>query len=70
MGHAGASECFDQRFLNDAIFHVKRQFAGTLLRRTPPDTVGKTADIFNLLHLRPPALLRDGGRAVFGALGD
>ena len=42
VGHTGAAEGFDQRFLDHAVFDVQREFAASLLRSAPADTVGQT----------------------------
>jgi hypothetical protein len=68
-GHAGAADGLHQRFLDDAVLHVQRQLAGTLLRGAPAHTVGKTGDVGDLLGLHPLALLRNGRRSVISALG-
>jgi len=47
VGHAGAANGLDQGFLDDAVFDVQAQLAGTLLGGTPAYTVGVAADILN-----------------------
>ena len=69
MGHAGAADGLHQSLLNDALLDVQGQLAGTLLGSTPADTVGKTADVLDLLSLDPLALFGDGSGAVVGTLG-
>ena len=70
MGHTGTTDGFDQRLLNQAIFHIEGEFAGALLRRAPAHPVGQARDIADFLDLNPLPLLRYGGRAVVGPLGN
>ena len=70
VGHARAADGFDEGFLDDALLHVERQLAGTLLRRTPTHAVGETGDVLNLGGCCPSPLLRDGCGAVIAALLD
>ncbi|MPM94159.1 hypothetical protein SDC9_141304 [bioreactor metagenome] len=37
--HAAASDGLNQRFLNNALFHVEREFAGALLGSAPANAV-------------------------------
>ena len=69
VGHTGAADGLHQRLLDDALLHVQGQFAGALLRSTPADAVGQTADILDFLGLNPLSFFRDGGRSVIRALG-
>ena len=68
MGHAGAADGLHQSFLNDALLDVQGQLAGTLLGSAPADTMGKAADVLDLLGLNPLALFGNGSGAVVGAL--
>ena len=70
MGHAGAADGLHQCFLDDAVLDVECQLAGALLRSTPADAVGKTADILDFLRLHPLALFGDRRRTVVCALGN
>ena len=68
MGHAGAADGLHQSFLNDALLDVQGQLAGTLLGSTPADTMGKAADVLDLLGLNPLALFGNGSGAMVGTL--
>ena len=70
VGHAGAADGLHQSLLDDAVFDVQGQLAGTLLRGAPAHAVGQAADVGDLLGLDPLALLGNGRGAVVGALGD
>ena len=65
MRHAGASQRFDKRFFNNAVFDVQRQFAGTLLRRAPANAVRQTGNIGDFIRFYPATLFRNRGRTVF-----
>ncbi|MPN00731.1 hypothetical protein SDC9_147927 [bioreactor metagenome] len=56
MRHAAAAKGLNQRFFDDALFHVEREFAGALLRCAPADAMRQAADIGDLLCLNPLAL--------------
>ena len=70
MGHAGAAEGLDQGFLDDTVFDVEGQLAGTLLGGTPAHTVGQTGNVADLFGLYPFAFFRNRSRTVVGTLGD
>ena len=70
VGHTRATDGLNQCFLDDTVLHVEAQFAGTLLRSAPTDTVGVTRNVLNLLCLNPFALLGNGCRSMIGALAD
>ena len=67
MGSAGTAGGLHQGLLDNAVFNIQRELAAALLRGAPANTMGKAADIPNLLDLDPVSLLRQLGRAV--ALG-
>ena len=69
VGHTGAAQSLDQSFFNDALLDIQGQLAAALLRSTPADAVGKTADILNFLDLHPLTLFGDGSGAVISTLG-
>ncbi|MPN53321.1 hypothetical protein SDC9_200985 [bioreactor metagenome] len=69
MGHAGAAQCFDQRLFNDTVLDVEGQLAGTLLRRTPANTMSQARNVFDFISLYPFALFGDGGRTMMHTLG-
>ena len=64
MRHTRTTNRLDQRLFDDAIFHVERQFTGTLLRRTPTNTVRHARYVFDFFRLDPFALFRNGRRTV------
>ena len=70
MGHTGTSDGLNESFLDDAFLDVQGQLTGALLRSTPADTVGQTADVLDFHCLRPLALLRDRSRTMVCALSD
>jgi hypothetical protein len=65
--HTGATDCLYESLLNDTVLHVEAQFAGTLLRCAPADTVGITRDLLDFLYCYPFALLGDRSRSMISA---
>ena len=70
MGHTGATNRLNQRFLNNAILYIQGQLACALLWSAPTNTMGQTRDITDLFGLYPAALFGDRCRAMMDALGD
>ena len=70
MRHARATDGLDQRFLNDAVFHIQRQLAGALLRCAPADAMRQAGNIGDLRGFYPFAFFRNGRGTVMGALFD
>ena len=70
VGHAGTANGFYKSFFNDSIFDIKRQLAGSLLGRTPANTMSKTTDIFNFFDLHPFAFFRNRSRSMICAFGN
>ena len=68
VGHARAAERLDQRFLDDAVFDVEGQLAGSLLRGAPAHTVRQARDVFDLFGTYPFPLFGNRGRRVVGTL--
>jgi hypothetical protein len=66
VSHTGAADCFNERFLNDAVFDVEAEFARALLGSAPADAVREAADVLNFLSLNPFAFLGDGSGTVVG----
>ena len=65
VGHARATDGFNERFLNYAVLNIERKFACALLRCAPADAVGKTFDVLDFLCLNPLTFFGNGGGAVF-----
>ena len=68
MSHTGAAECLNKSFLNNAVFYVKRQLAGALLRSAPAYAVGVAGDVAYLARLYPLGFLRYRCRTMGNAL--
>ena len=68
MGHTGAADGLHRSLLNDTLLNVQGQLAGALLGSAPADTVGKAADVLDLLSLDPLSLFGNGRGAMVGAL--
>ncbi len=70
VSHARAADGLNQSLLNHTLFHIQRQFASTLLRSAPTDTMRQTRDVFNLLGFHPFSLFRNGRWPVIWAFGN
>ena len=53
MSHAGAADGLNQSLFDNAVLNIQSQFAGTLLRCTPADTVCETGNVLDLLGMYP-----------------
>ena len=64
MRHARAADRLNEGFLDDAVFDVERQLAGTLLRSSPANSVRQAADVLDVLGFYPFAFFRNRGSTV------
>ena len=67
VGHTRATEGLDEGFLDDAVLDIEGQFAASLLRGAPADTVGKAGDVLDFFCMHPLSFLRNRGVGVVGA---
>src|SRR5699024_1030281 len=68
MGHAGAAQSLYQSLLDDSVFYIQSQLAGSLLGRAPANTVSQAGNIFYFLSFYPFCLFRNRSCAMMNAL--
>ena len=69
MGHTGASDSFNESFLDDTVFDIESQFACALLRSAPAHAVGETGNFVDFFNVSPAAFLRNGSGRILRPFG-